>query len=318
LDIQVAEKPKNINQLFKAAKEQREAILLSNDDYIGITTNILAVDNVTQGFRGGDYAVIAARPSMGKTALALQFALSAAFNDVDVMIYSYETKGVSMANRLESNLSGVPLTKVRNPKTLTNGDILDIQAGHALAERISLTIEDKPLKYEVLMNSIRKFKNNSTKKKQLVIIDYIQLIQTVEKFKDANTRITHISTNLKQLAMELDLVMMPLAQLNRGVESRGGDKRPNLADIRDCGAIEQDADTVMFLHRPHYYGQKQDDGSDYEEGYTELLFRKNRNEGVGECAIMYDMKIQRFTDLVPNTYLPESITPSAIQPNANF
>jgi len=247
-------------------------------------------------FKGDELIIIAARPSMGKTAFAINLAKNAAeMYDLPTAVFSLEMGDISLATRMLSMGSGVPINYISNDTM-------------SPSMRVEVTkYADKLISSPIYMDdtaglNITEFKAKARRLKKkngirLIIIDYLQLMESGEsRSQNREQEISHISRNLKKIAKELDIPIIALSQLNRSVESRGGEKRPNLSDLRESGSIEQDADRVMFLYRPEYYGFMETSNGESTEGITEIIYAKNRNGPTGFFTLKFHKETNNFSD----------------------
>lgn len=255
----------------------------------GVKTWLTDIDKVTLGWQKQDLIIVAARPSMGKTALAIDIARKQAGNAIPVGIFSLEMSSSQLMDRIIASELQIPLEQVRK------GGL----TGHQweLFERAKSHIANLPIhisdKGGLTMNEIVSTAKNWKLKFdiQVIYVDYLQLISnpSLNKNTSREQEVSSISRRLKQLAKELDIPVIALSQLSRSCESRN-DKHPMLSDLRDSGAIEQDADIVVFPFRPEYY----DDNA--EKGLCEVNFAKNRNGRIGVVNLRFDGEFQRFYD----------------------
>ncbi|RZJ78415.1 MAG: replicative DNA helicase, partial [Chryseobacterium sp.] len=245
----------------------------------GIGTGFDSLDRFTGGWQKSDLIIIAARPAMGKTALALETAKYAALNhNVPVCIFSLEMSQAQLTDRLISSESGVFQDKIKK-RQLTEYDFQKIHEGIGGLMNSQIFIDDTP---GLSINALRA---KATRMKErynigLIVVDYLQLMEGGKDKSGGNREqeIGRISRGLKIIAKELDLPVIALSQLSRKVEERPGNaKRPMLSDLRESGSIEQDADQVVFLYRPEYYGIDEDEEGRSTVGICELIFGKNRN-----------------------------------------
>ncbi len=282
---------------------------------IGVQTNIYNLDKYTNGWQNGHLIIIAARPSVGKSVLALNNAKEAAKNKVPVAMFSLEMNGVELMQRLLSDEADIDFDLIRRGKT-NESERSKINIAVGKIENLPLYIDD------TAQTTVLGIWNKAAKIKSeyglgMIVIDYIQLISAPEmgSYADANARVSHISRNLKLMAKELNVPVIALSQLSRDVEKRGGLKRPVLSDLRDSGSLEQDADIVVFPWRPDYYNITHNpDGNPYPDGYTELIFAKHRNGSLGDVRITFKGDRQRFTNF------NDGFTPVAntLKPNIDF
>lgn len=256
----------------------------------GLPTGFHGLDEVTSGFQASELIILAARPSMGKTALVCNFALAVAGNSNGVLLISLEQSNLELAERLLAIQARV------NGHKLRQGELDDVEQ-HSLMEasdelrQIPLFIDDTAGRTVSQIAAIaRRLKRRHGI--GLVIIDYLQLIESDERNIPREQQISTVTRRLKFLAKDLSIPVIALAQLNRSVEQRE-DKRPRLADLRESGAIEQDADIVMFLHRPDAY-----DPEDHP-GEADLIVAKNRNGPIGNVPLTWMREQLRFGDRSP-------------------
>ncbi len=259
----------------------------------GIQTGYTLLDRMTNGFQRGDLIILAARPAMGKSALALNFASQVAKrNDGAVAIFSLEMPSDSMMKRLMSSESQVYSDKLRSGK-LTDDEMSRLyEAGSHLGERKIFIDDTSSIKVSQIFSKCRKLKSEHGSI-SLVVIDYLQLI-TGTRADSRQQEVSDISRNLKILAKEMECPVIALSQLSRKVEERT-DHEPQLSDLRESGSIEQDADIVMFLYRSNYYDK--DKESQEETEVVDLSLAKHRNGGIGKIQLAFEKNISRFTNL---------------------
>ncbi len=262
----------------------------------GVLSGFYSVDVLTNGWQRGNLVILAARPSMGKTALALSFARQAVFGgEKGVLFFSLEMTSRELMLRILASETEIPATKLQH-QTLSNTEWRKLEKIQQSIIDAQLYIDDTPgISISELRSKARqmKMKHNI----DMIVIDYLQLMHVSKAYSREN-EVAQISQGLKNLAKELDVPVIALSQLNRGVASRL-DKRPMLSDLRDSGAIEQDADIVMFVHRPEYYGLTATDTGESTEGLTELIFAKNRNGKFGDVNLRFVPEIVSFREQVP-------------------
>ena len=252
----------------------------------GIPTGYLDLDNLTAGFQNSELVVLAARPSVGKTAFALNIARHVAVEEnVPVLFVSLEQARVELAERLLCCQARVDSHRLRRGHLSTEDMSKIMEAGDILS-RAPLFIDDTPGQsmLRIAANARRLKKRHDLR---LVMIDYLQLIDPDDRRESRQEQVAGISRRLKFLARELKVPVVALAQVNRSSEDRQ-DHRPRLSDLRESGAIEQDADTVMMLHRPDYHEPGQ------QEGLVEVIVAKQRNGPTGEVTLMYVKQFMRF------------------------
>ncbi|MEO1021646.1 MAG: replicative DNA helicase [Bacteroidota bacterium] len=285
-----------LNQTLDYLEKMRER----NSSITGVPSG-LAVDDMTAGWQKGDMIIIAARPSMGKTAFVLTAARNAAMHPdeelrTSVAVFSLEMSSQSLVQRLLTMEARVRADEARKGKLRDDDFRLLIDAASRLHEA-PIFIDDTPaITLMELRTKCRRLKSEHDI--GLVIIDYLQLMQGSSK--DSGSReqeIAGISRGLKALAKELDVPVIALSQLSRAVEQRGGDKRPQLSDLRESGSIEQDADIVLFLYRPEYYGITTDNEGRSTAGIAEVIIGKQRNGPVGSKMHYFVKDYARFENL---------------------
>ena len=266
----------------------------------GISTGFEKLDLLTSGWQPSDLVIIAARPGMGKTALTLSMARNiAVLKEIPVAFFSLEMSSVQLITRLISAETGLSSEKLRTGKLAPHEwEQLNVKVGDL--ERAPLFIDDTPsLSIFDLRAKARRLASQHDIK--LIFIDYLQLMTAATNNKSGNREqeISMISRNLKALAKELDIPVIALSQLSRAVETRGGTKRPLLSDLRESGAIEQDADIVSFIYRPEYYGitEWDDEERSPSEGQAEFIVAKHRNGGLDNIRMKFIGHLGKFEDL---------------------
>lgn len=274
----------------------------------GIPTN-LDIDRMTAGWQRGDLIIIAARPSMGKTAFVLTIARNAALHsDPDkrtpIALFSLEMSDQSLVQRLMTMEARVDAQKARTGQ-LSDDEFKDLIDAAGRLYPAPIYVDDTPgISLMEVRSKCRRLKNE--KGIGLIIIDYLQLMTaSVKDSANREQEIATISRGLKGLAKELDVPVIALAQLSRAVEQRGRDKRPQLSDLRESGSIEQDADVVCFLYRPEYYGITTTDEGESTHGIAEVIIGKQRNGPVGIVPLHFVKEYARFENLTSATYSNE-------------
>jgi replicative DNA helicase len=311
---------KNLNRSYdkmdslikQAIKEMRNKI----DPELGLTgipSGFTKLDRLTSGWQKSDFIVIAARPGMGKTAFVLSMARNAAVDyKQPVAIFSLEMSSLQLVTRLISSETELPMEKLRRGN-LEEYEWEQLYQKIKKLEDAPLFIDDTPaINIFELRAKCRRLKQQHDIK--LVIIDYLQLMSGINP--DSKTgvnreqEISNISRALKRIAKELQIPVIALSQLNRSVETRGGDKKPQLSDLRESGAIEQDADMVIFIYRPEYYGITTDAEGRSLNGIAELIVQKHRNGALGTINLRYVARYARFEDL-EDSYYDDEFIPTA-------
>lgn len=266
----------------------------------GQGTGFSMLDDKTSGLQDSDFIVLAGRPSMGKTSFALNIAASVAVSDNKAaLIFSLEMPTSMLVMRLISILGSVNLAKVRSGK-LSQSDWLNIrQAGEMLSDTQIYIDDSSDLTPTTIRSRIRRVKRMLGEDIELglVVVDYIQLMQLVHTNENRVNEIAEISRSLKNIAKEFDLPVLALSQLNRGVESRDN-KRPNMSDLRDSGAIEQDADLILFIYRDEVYNKDKVEA----KGLAEIIIGKHRNGPTGTIRLAFQAENASFANLDPNDY----------------
>lgn len=254
----------------------------------GIPSGFSQLDQMTSGFQNSDFIVLAARPSMGKTALSLCTALSAARNGFATGIFSLEMSAEQLTLRLLSAESGIGHHNIRNA-TISSDEWIDLTNVAAQLAEMKIFIDDTAmLNIMDLRAKARKLKVEHGL--QILFIDYLQLLHSNKKHENRHQEVSDISRSLKALAKELNIPIVALSQLSRAVDSRM-DKRPILSDLRESGAIEQDADVIMFLYRDVVYNPETENPA-----LSELIIGKQRNGPTGTIFMNYIREITKFED----------------------
>ena len=276
-----------INPILLEALEKLEQTRSKGGTVIGVPSGLLDLDDITSGFQDGDLIIVAGRPGMGKTSLALSMLRNAALDyKIGVGMFSLEMSNSQLAMRLLCSEARVDSHFVRTgklpPKLWKN---LGISAGEL--EEAPIFLDDTPaLTVLELRAKARRLK--AEKNVGMIVVDYLQLMQGPKSIESRQQEISVISRSLKALAKELDIPIIALSQLSRAVEQRA-DRKPQLSDLRESGAIEQDADVVIFLYRPWIYSQDDDD-----DGRAEIIISKQRNGPTGTVRASFINKYAKF------------------------
>ena len=291
-------KPKEITGIISKSIKNIEEI--EKTGVAGILSGFKELDEKLYGFKGGELTILAARPGMGKTSFALQLAVNASKNGSKSMFFSLEMNDLRLGNRILSLESNIPLWRLNNAK-LQKEDYNRIQNAVTKIDELPLWIDDSfSINPFEIRTKARKLANQHGL--DLIVIDYIQLINPGISKGNREQEVSYISRSLKMLSKELNVPVIALSQLSRAVETRGGSKRPQLSDLRESGAIEQDADVVSFIYRPEYYGITEDENGDSLNGYAEFIIAKNRNGGLGNVALKFDGDYTRFSNYTTESY----------------
>ncbi len=287
-----------INPVIKEAIELMQIAAARTDGLSGLQTGFKSLDKITSGWQNSDLIIIAARPAMGKTAFVLSMAKNMAVNyNIPVAVFSLEMSNVQLVNRLIVNTCQLAGEKIKNGQ-LTDYEWEQLDYKIKDLYDAPIYIDDTPSLsvFELRTKARRLVKEHKVK---CLIIDYLQLMNASGmSFGSREQEVSIISRSLKGLAKELNIPVIALSQLNRGVESRVGEgKRPQLADLRESGAIEQDADMVCFIHRPEYYKILTDEKGNDLTGKAEIIIAKHRNGAVGDVLLSFKSEFARFQNL---------------------
>ena len=280
-----------IRQIVLNAMDRIEYASNIKGNVTGISTGFTDLDSRTAGFQPSDFILIAARPSMGKTALALNIAQHAVLKENRcVAIFSLEMSKEQLTNRLFAMESHVDSQKIRTGE-LSEQEWADLIESAGIIGESRLIIDDTPaISVQEMRSKCRKYKMEFGL--EMIIIDYLQLMSGIGRTNDSRQQeISDISRSLKALARELNVPVVSLSQLSRAVESRS-DHRPMLSDLRESGAIEQDADVVMFIYRDDYYNQDSD-----KKGIAEVIIAKQRNGPIGTVELSWQPSLTKFANL---------------------
>ena len=289
----------SMSDLIRESMKQIEEAKGQETGVTGVASGFTALDRVTSGWQPSDLVIIAARPAMGKTSYVLSLARNAAVQfDKPVAFFSLEMSSVQLVTRLVSAESEISSEKLRSGN-LRNDEIQQIHTKITDLAEAKIFIDDTPgLSVFELRAKARRLKAQHDI--QLLIIDYLQLMTAGGDGKSGGNReqeISTISRSLKSIAKELNIPVLALSQLSRAVETRGGDKRPQLSDLRESGSIEQDADMVQFIHRPEYYGLAEDEEGNPTNGIANIIIAKHRNGSVCDVQLKFINQLAKFQDL---------------------
>ena len=299
-DTQLRKAAASMNDVVKDTLERLEAIHGQEGGITGVPSGFPRLDRLTSGWQPSDLVIIAARPSMGKTAFSLACALNASTHpehQTGVAVFSLEMGAQQLAQRMLTSEARVNAQAARTGR-MTDQDWQKLARAAGKLSEADIFIDDTPgLSVLELRAKCRRLKAEHDI--GLVVVDYLQLMQASNVRNNANREqeIAHISRSLKGLAKELNLPVIALSQLNRGVENRGGDKRPQLSDLRESGSIEQDADVVAFIYRAERYGITVDEQGNSTEGIAEIIIEKQRNGPIGTVELAFVNQYARFENL---------------------
>ena len=291
-----------IGSVVAQAVEQLKKAAANETGMTGLPSGYYELDKMTSGWQKSDLIIIAARPAMGKTAFVLSMAKNIAVNNkTPIALFSLEMSNIQLVNRLISNVCEISGDKIKSGQLVREEwAMLDYHLKE-LSEA-PLYIDDTPSLsiFELRTKARRLVREHGI---QMIIIDYLQLMNGGLSYGSRQEEVSTISRSLKGLAKEIDIPVVALSQLNRGVENREGieGKRPQLSDLRESGAIEQDADIVCFIHRPEYYHIYEDDKGNDLHGLAEIIVAKNRNGSVGDVRLRFESALARFRNLNENS-----------------
>ncbi len=281
----------DVNVLLKQTVAKIDHLFRSDQDITGVSTGLKNLDEKTSGWQNGELIILAARPSMGKTALALNFIESAiTTQDKPALVFSLEMPADSLVMRMLSSMGRIDQGRIRNGK-LAEDDWPKLEVAARKLKDKKLFIDDTagltPNEVRARIRRIVREHGNPG----VIMIDYLQLMHVAGSKEGRTQEISEISRSLKALAKEYDCPVIALSQLNRGVEQRPN-KRPMNSDLRESGAIEQDADVILFIYRDEYYNEESP-----EKGTAEIIIGKQRNGEIGTCKAAFVGKYTRFDNL---------------------
>jgi len=280
-----------LKEMLWPTMERIETLQKSGKAITGVPSGFTDLDNLTSGFQGGELVIVAARPSMGKTAFVLNIATHAAVEQHGVAIFSLEMSKESLVQRMLTAEARVDSQLVRRGM-LRDFDFTKLARAAGVLQQCPVWIDDTPALTLLEMRSkARRLKAENDV--QLIVVDYLQLMRSPEYSDNRVQEISDISRSLKGLAKELGVPVVALSQLSRASEQRGGERKPILSDLRDSGAIEQDADLVIFIHRPEYYDREDES----KRGLAEVMLAKNRNGPTGAVQLGFVREYTRFDNL---------------------
>lgn len=292
-------KRKKTVKIYDSAKNFLLADKKNNHE---ISSGFISLDKMIGGFRSGELIIVAGRPSMGKTSFAISSAVNIAKKNNPCIIFSLEMAIEQITAKIISILTDIPSNKILRRK-LNDSEVFSILEVHEKIKDVKLFIDDTPaISLNELRAKCKRLKMSEDIK--VVFVDYLQLINS-DDYRKNTTReqeISKISRTLKSIAKELDVCVVALSQLNRNLERRE-DKEPRLSDLRESGAIEQDADIVIFIHRPEYYKITEIENIGNTENMAEIIVAKNRNGSVGETWMRFDKRITKFSDIDLNNII---------------
>ncbi len=289
--------PESIKTILVKAVERIDALYHSGDTITGLATGLSDLDEMTSGLQPSDLVIVAGRPSMGKTTLVMNMAENAAIKENrPVLVFSMEMPSDSLAMRMMSSLGRIDQHRIRTGK-LDDDDWPRVTSAVHMLSEAPLFIDDTPALSPAEMRARARRLAKEHGQLGLIVVDYLQLMKVPGFKADSRTaEISEISRSLKSLAKELEVPVVALSQLNRSLEQRQ-DKRPVMSDLRESGAIEQDADLICFIYRDEVYHEDSPD-----KGIAEIIVAKQRNGPIGRVRVAFLGKYTRFEDLAFNGY----------------
>jgi replicative DNA helicase len=280
-----------IKEMLWPTMERIETLQRSGKAVTGVPSGFADLDEMTSGFQASELIIVAARPSMGKTAFCLNVATQAAVDGFGVAVFSLEMSKEALVQRMLCAEARVDSQAVRRG-TLRDPDFTRLARAAGILQSCPVWIDDSPsLTLLEMRSKARRLKVENDVR--LIVVDYLQLMKSPEYAENRVQEISDISRSLKGLARELNIPVIALSQLSRASEQRGGERRPILSDLRDSGAIEQDADVVLFIHRPEMY-QREDSEGNSLEGVAEVIVGKHRNGPTGTVNLYFHKQFTRF------------------------
>lgn len=287
---------KGMPEAVREAVAEIEKASLNKDGVSGVPTGFHALDKVTAGWQRSDMIVLAARPGMGKTAFVLSMARNTAVDyNMGVAVFSLEMSAVQLVKRLIASESRLNAEKLRKG-SLADHEYQQLYSRITKLATAPIFIDDTPgisiLDFRAKCRRLKHEKNI-----EIVIIDYLQLMSAGDGKGNREQEISTISRSIKEIAKELNVPIIALSQLSRSVETRGGDKRPMLSDLRESGAIEQDADIVSFIYRPEYYKIQEDANGNSTANMGEIIIAKHRNGSLENVRLRFIGEFARFENM---------------------
>jgi len=290
---------KKLDELIPQSIERMNEIAKNGSSLLGASTGYKDLDSKLQGLQDGDLIIIAARPSMGKTALSMNIVENLVLNkDIlgGVLVFSLEMPAESLTTRLLASNAKIDQQKVRSA-SMNQSDLKKFMESSSKLKDLPLYIDDSsmlsPMELRARARRIARQEPNGL---SLIVVDYLQLMQLPTSQENRVNQISEISRSLKMLAKELNVPVVALSQLNRAVEQRPN-KRPIMADLRDSGAIEQDADVILFIYRDEVYNEDSEEGNK-----AEIIIGKQRNGPIGKVNLTFLKEFTRFEDFAVDSY----------------
>ncbi|NOX49308.1 MAG: replicative DNA helicase [Gammaproteobacteria bacterium] len=289
--------PEKVAPLLSRAVEKVEYLFNTKGAITGVATGFADLDKRTAGLQSSDLVIVAARPSMGKTALAINMVEHAVMSGKAVLVFSMEMPSEQIVMRMLSSLGRIDQTRLRTGE-LQNDDWTRFTGAVSQLRDKKLYVDDTPALTpgEIRSRSRRVAREIGGDGLDMVVVDYLQLMRTADKAESRAGEISEISRTLKALAKEMRCPVVALSQLNRALEARPN-KRPMMSDLRESGAIEQDADVILFIYRDEVYNEDTED-----KGIAEIIIGKQRNGPIGKVRLSFIGNLTKFENLAPEIY----------------
>jgi replicative DNA helicase len=283
--------PQGVNPLLESALGRIEELFNSGGDITGLSTGFKDLDNMTSGLQPSDLIIVAGRPSMGKTSFAMNLVENAVLaQDRPILVFSMEMPSAQLVTRMLSSIGRIDQTRIRNGR-LEQEDWPKLSTAVTKLKDVSLFIDDTPALTPTEIRSRARRIHREHGDLGMIMVDYLQLMQIAGSSEGRTAEISEISRSLKAIAKEFNCPMVALSQLNRSLEQRPN-KRPVNSDLRESGAIEQDADVIMFIYRDEVYNEESPD-----KGTAEIIIGKQRNGPIGICRLAFIGPYTRFENL---------------------
>ncbi len=288
--------PRTMEPLLTGALERIEELFNSGGDITGLTTGFIDLDSMTSGLQPSDLVIVAGRPSMGKTSFAMNLVENAALaSDQPILVFSMEMPAESLVIRMLSSLGRIDQGRVRNGK-LEQDDWPKLSSAMNKLKDTRIMIDDTPALTPTELRSRARRVAREHGQLGMIMVDYLQLMRVAGSSEGRTAEISEISRSLKAIAKEFRCPMVALSQLNRALEARPN-KRPVNSDLRESGAIEQDADVIMFIYRDEVYHE-----DSLDRGVAEIIIGKQRNGPIGTCKLAFQGEYTRFDNLSRGRY----------------
>ncbi|MFT5710603.1 MAG: replicative DNA helicase [Halioglobus sp.] len=288
--------PQEVNPLLQKAVDRIEELFNSDGDITGLTTGFKDLDGMTSGLQPSDLVIIAGRPSMGKTSFAMNLVETAVISqEKPILVFSMEMPADQLIIRMLSSIGRIDQTRIRNGK-LEQEDWPKLSTAVTKLKDVPLFIDDTAALTPTEVRSRARKVSREHGKLGMIMLDYMQLMQVAGSSEGRTAEISEISRSLKAIAKEFGCPVVALSQLNRALEGRPN-KRPINSDLRESGAIEQDADVIMFIYRDEVYNEDSPD-----KGVAEIIIGKQRNGPIGTCRLAFVGEFTRFENLARGSY----------------